>query len=116
MAQNNDEKVFQQPHDGQYSSGYVSRGVRQGNRERARQAGTVWEGERERKRSEEKEKKVRVGGGGGDRGGERERDRDRDTETETHRESQRQIERHTARRQRGTGETILNVPKGPGKN
>ena len=89
MAQNNDEKVFQQPHDGQYSSGYVSRGVRQGNRERARQAGTVWEGERERKRREEKEKKVRVGGGGGWGGTEGERE----TETERQRHTERARDR-----------------------
>ena len=86
MAQTDDEKVFQQPHDGQYSSGYVFRGVmsrKQRGPDRQKQCGK--DGGRERKRRE-KVKKVR-GGVGGNRGGERETDRESQGHTERDRET-----------------------------
>ena len=94
MAQTDDEKVFQQPHDGQYSSGYVFRGVmsrKQRGPDRQKQCGK--DGGTERKRRE-KEKKVR-GGVGGTRGGEREREteRVRDTQRETERLQRQKTER-----------------------
>ena len=90
MAQTDDEKVFQQPHDGQYSSGYVFRGV-MARKQREGQTGRNSVGrreagrEREERKREESEGRGGVGGGGGTEG-----ERERETETYRDRETQRE--------------------------